>query len=368
MKATLYLIRTIFMPCALIFGPLCLLTLLNQLVRLGDLVKGTLTHYGLLLEMILALMPTVLLHATTASVFFGMMLGYEQLNRHSEMIALRSLGFSMGRLMRPVIYLAFVASLFLSVLHLYVVPWSVGHLQNLMMESATRTLSQHLTTESFRPLSEKTVIFHQKKEKQSDVEEIWEDALISFRSSSENDGHLILFAPEIATQADAQSRSLYLKGQKGSVFSLQKDSITAVDFEEARLSVSINDWLKNQTRSLTQYHAFGPEKLWQLQKKKKGHRKRWLQFFLTEKVTNHLALFPLLLLAALLSFAPKQNLRGKNWVWALLAFVGNYGLYQLFRGLFLSDHIPLWLAALGPMMVLSVVAFALWRKTARACL
>ncbi len=367
MKATLYLIRIILAPCLLVLGPLCLLTLINQLVRLGDLVKGSLNNTGLLIEMIFALMPTVFLHASTASAFFGMMLGYEQLNRHSEMVAFRSLGFSLGRLMRPVFYVAFVLCLLLSMLQLYWVPSSLGHLQNLMMESATRTLSEHLTTESFRPLSEKTVIFHQDKHKQNETEEVWEDALISFRSNSEDSGHLILFAPEVATQADAKSRSLYLKSQQGSVYSLQKESITAMDFNEARISISINDWLKNQTRSLTQYHSLSPEKLWRIQKKKKGHRKRWLQFFLVEKVANHLVLFPLLILSALLSFAPKRNLKGKNWIYALLAFVGNYGLYQLFRGLFLSNQIPLWLAVLGPFLILSGAAWWLWRKTSRAC-
>ena len=70
MKATLYLIRIILAPCLLVFGPLCLLTLINQLVRLGDLVKGSLNNTGLLIEMVFALMPTVFLHASTASAFF----------------------------------------------------------------------------------------------------------------------------------------------------------------------------------------------------------------------------------------------------------------------------------------------------------
>ena len=242
--------------------------------------------------MIFALMPTVFLHASTAAAFFGMMLGYEQLNRHSEMVAFRSLGFSVGKLMRPAVYVAFVLCLLLSALQLYWIPSSLGHLQNLMLESATRTLSEHLTTESFRPLSEKTVIFHQNKHKQNEVEEVWEDALISFRSHGDSSGHLILYAPEVATQADAQSRSLFLKSQQGAVYSLQNESITAMDFKEAQISISIDDWLKNQTRSLTRYHALSPDKLWRIQAKKKGHKKRWIQIFLVEKVTNHLVLFP----------------------------------------------------------------------------
>ena len=140
-----------------------------------------------------------------------------------------------------------------------------------------------------------------------------------------------------------------------------------MDFKEAQISISIDDWLKNQTRSLTRYHALSPDKLWRIQAKKKG-TKTLDTILLVEKVTNHLVLFPLLILSALLSFAPKRNLRGKNWIYALLAFVGNYGLYQLFRGLFLSDHISLWVAALGPTIVLGMVTGLLWRRTVRACL
>ena len=367
MKATLYLIRTIFTPCALIFGPLCVLTWLNQLARLGDLVTGALGDIPMMLDMALSLMPTVLLHATTAAVFFGMMLGYEQLNRHSELVAFRALGFGLYRLMKPVIALALVTAISLSLLHLYLVPWSVSHLQKLMLESATRTLSSHLETDAFRPLSENTVIFHQNKEKQSETEELWENAFISFRSGTQNDGHLILFAPEMGTMADAKSKSLYLRAEEGSVFSLQDSSMTVIDFKRAQVALSIKDWLKNQTRSVTKYHSYSPKALLKAQKKAKGHQKRWLRFFLAEKLSNHFQLLPLLLLAALLSFAPKRNLRGRNWVMALLVFVTNYALYQLFRGLYLSNHIPLWLGALGPFIVLSAFTFWLWRKTLRAC-
>ena len=368
MKATLYLIRTIFAPCALLFGPLCVLTWLNQLARLGDLVTGTLGDLPMMLDMGLSLMPTVLLHATTAAVFFGMMLGYEQLNRHSELVAFRALGFGLFRLMQPVVALAAVCSSFLIVLHLFVVPWSVGHLQKIMLESATRTLSSHLETNAFRPLSDRTVIFHQNKEKQSETEEVWQDAFVSFRSGAQNDGHLMLFAPEMGTAADAKTKSLMLRAEEGSVFSINEDAMTVIDFERAQLAISIRDWLKNQTRSVTKYHSYTPEALLKAQAKAKGHRKRWLRFFLAEKIANHLQLFPLLLLSALLSFAPKRNLRGRNWVFALLIFVVNYALYQLFRGLYLSNHVPLWLGALGPLLLLSAATAWLWRKTARACL
>jgi lipopolysaccharide export LptBFGC system permease protein LptF len=143
--------------------------------------------------------------------------------------------------------------------------------------------------------------------------------------------------------------------------------MTVIDFERARLAVSIKDWLKNQTRSVTKYHSYSPQALLKAQEKAKGHRQRWLRFFLVEKISNHLQLLPLLLLAALLSFAPKRNLRGRNWVMALLVFVANYALYQLFRGMYLSNHIPLWMGALGPFAVLSTFTVWLWRKTLRAC-
>ena len=143
--------------------------------------------------------------------------------------------------------------------------------------------------------------------------------------------------------------------------------MTVIDFKRAQLALSIKDFLKNQTRSVTKYHSYSPKALLTAQKKAKGHQKRWLRFFLAEKLSNHLQLLPLLLLAALLSFAPKRNLRGRNWVMALLVFVANYALYQLFRGLYLSNHIPLWLGALGPFLVLSAFTLWLWRKTLRAC-
>lgn len=95
---------------SLVIGLLMLMA--ERFVRILDLTLGKKGSLGLVFEMLSYLVPHYLGLAIPASIFLGLLFGYNQMSRNAEIDACLASGISLHRITRPVIALSLLIALF----------------------------------------------------------------------------------------------------------------------------------------------------------------------------------------------------------------------------------------------------------------
>ncbi len=106
-----YVLAQVGKPLLVSFVIGLLMLLAERFVRILDLTLGKKGSLTLVFEMLGYLVPHYLGLAIPASIFLGLLYGFNQMSRHAEIDAFLAAGVSLHRLARPVIMLSVLASL-----------------------------------------------------------------------------------------------------------------------------------------------------------------------------------------------------------------------------------------------------------------
>ena len=106
-----YVLQQVGKPLLVALVISLLMLLSERFVRVLDLTLGKKGSLSLVFEMLGYLVPHYLGLAIPAAVFLGLLFGFNQMSRHSEIDAALAAGISLHRLARPVIGLSLVAAL-----------------------------------------------------------------------------------------------------------------------------------------------------------------------------------------------------------------------------------------------------------------
>ncbi len=105
-----YVLQQVGRPLLVALVISLLMLLAERFVRVLDLTLGKKGSLSLVFEMLGYLVPHYLGLAIPAAVFLGLLFGFNQMSRHSEVDAALAAGISLHRLARPVIALSLVAA------------------------------------------------------------------------------------------------------------------------------------------------------------------------------------------------------------------------------------------------------------------
>ena len=106
-----YVLRQVGKPLSVALVISLLMLLAERFVRVLDMTLGKKGSLSLVFEMLGYLVPHYLGLAIPAAIFLGLLFGFNQMSRHSEVDAVLASGISLHRLARPVIILSLVATL-----------------------------------------------------------------------------------------------------------------------------------------------------------------------------------------------------------------------------------------------------------------
>ena len=114
-----YVLRIVIKPLMVSLGIGLMVLLSERLVRILDITLGKKNSLSVVFELLGYLVPHYLGIALPAALFLGLMFGFNQLSKNSEIDALMASGISLHRMARPVIRF----SLLLTLLALYIFGW-----------------------------------------------------------------------------------------------------------------------------------------------------------------------------------------------------------------------------------------------------
>lgn len=102
------------------------------LFQMADLIIEKGVSIGIVIRLFLYYMPRLVVFTIPMSCLLAALLGFGKLSSNSEIVALKSVGLSFGRIVRPVVIAAFCVSIFALVINETLVPLSERAAANVM--------------------------------------------------------------------------------------------------------------------------------------------------------------------------------------------------------------------------------------------
>jgi lipopolysaccharide export system permease protein len=119
-----YIIKEVVPPFLLGILIFTFVLLMNQILQLSEIFITRGVSFKAVVEIFVYLIPAIMAFTVPMAVLMGILAGLSRLSSDSEIIALKTLGISYKRLLRPVLLFSFVGCLVTAYLTLYLAPRS----------------------------------------------------------------------------------------------------------------------------------------------------------------------------------------------------------------------------------------------------
>lgn len=151
-----YIFREMLGPFFLSLAVANFVLLLAKVMELTDLVVTRGVGMGVVGRLLLYALPYFFVFAVPMATLLGVILGFMRLSADNEIIALKSAGVSLGRLLPPVATLALLAWALTQTLTIWALPWGHHQFENLVYEVGQRradlVLKERTFIDSFKGL------------------------------------------------------------------------------------------------------------------------------------------------------------------------------------------------------------------------
>jgi lipopolysaccharide export system permease protein len=154
-----YIFREVLTPFALTLGALILILLMDQLLRLTELLINKGITFLTIAKIFVSILPPFLVIAIPASVLIGMIIAFSRLSTDGEVTAFKAAGVSLYRLLRsPLIFAVLTFALTFS-LSIWAQPWAGRSLKNLAVSIFKQQASVGLEAGTFNEPFENMVVY-----------------------------------------------------------------------------------------------------------------------------------------------------------------------------------------------------------------
>ncbi len=155
--------RTIFkeMTAAFFLGLMVFtfVLLTNRILRLVELIVNKGVGIGTVLQLFLYVLPYSLIVTIPMSVLLATLATFTRMSADGELLALRSAGVGIGRLLRPGLVFGIVATIAAFIISVWVLPFSNQAFRNLIFEMARRQVAVGIQEGIFNNLFDGLVLF-----------------------------------------------------------------------------------------------------------------------------------------------------------------------------------------------------------------
>lgn len=144
-----YLLRELAVPTLLSLLVFTLVLIAGRMMRLVDLVINKGVSLADISTLLLTTLPPFLSISIPLAFLMGVMLGMGRLSADNEIIALKTAGTGLGRLARPVVILAVIASLATAAMSWWLAPWGNRAFKTTLFEITSKKASIALQPQTF---------------------------------------------------------------------------------------------------------------------------------------------------------------------------------------------------------------------------
>jgi lipopolysaccharide export system permease protein len=263
-----YLLKDMLAPFGINMLVFTFLFLMTQMVEITNWIVNYSLDVLDVLTMILFTLPWFLMFIIPMSVMMAILLTFLRLSSDNEIVALKSCGMSIYRLLPPVLFFAALGCLLTGFITLYAVPRSRAHMEEMALRLAASNVDIGLKERTFNTAFKKVMLYVSKIDTQN-------KKLLDIFIEDNRQADIVstVVAPEGKLFSEPENYTFHLLLSNGTIHqtNLKERSATSIQFDTYKLSLDLSkemDDLEDREKhreemsiaELRQYVKESPEK------------------------------------------------------------------------------------------------------------
>ena len=383
-----YIIKEVVPPFLLGILIFTFVLLMNQILQLSEIFITRGVSFKAVVEIFVYLIPAILAFTVPMAVLMGILAGLSRLSSDSEIIALKTLGISYKRLLRPVLLFSFVGCLVTAYLTLYLAPRSNYRWVQSLSQSVLAKVQFKVNPREFNESIPNIVLFIQDITQDNN----WENIFVHFSDPPDKPRVILAkkgklnFYPEMKRATlellDGAIHSYPLaEPEKYSVTFFERDiedinveglftSISAEkrvrekDIKELFSEIKVierdleklkNEWEEKNIMGLKKEDARYQDASFEYSRKRKEHISHWVEVH--KKFAFPFACLIFGILGLPLGVFTKKGGRTSGFTISLGIILAYYVLITAGEKMAMDGKLSPWLGMWGPNILLAVIAF-----------
>jgi lipopolysaccharide export system permease protein len=232
-----YLLKDMLAPFGINMLVFTFLFLMTQMVEITNWIVNYSLDVLDVLTMILFTLPWFLMFIIPMSVMMAILLTFLRLSSDNEIVALKSCGMSIYRLLPPVLLFAALGCLLTGFITLYAVPRSRAHMEEMALRLAASNADIGLKERTFNTAFKKVMLYVSKIDTQN-------KKLIDIFIEDNRQADIVstVVAPEGRLFSEPENFTFHLLLSNGTIHqtNLKERSATSIQFDTYKLSLDLS--------------------------------------------------------------------------------------------------------------------------------
>ena len=243
-----YLLKDMLAPFGINMLVFTFLFLMTQMVEITNWIVNYSLDFLDVLTMIFFTLPWFLMFIIPMSVMMAILLTFLRLSSDNEIVALKSCGLSIYRLLPPVLLFAALGSLLTGFITLYAVPHSRAHMEEMALRIAASNVDIGLKERTFNTAFKKVMLYVSKIDTQN--KKLLD---IFIEDNRQADVVSTVVAPEGRLFSEPENFTFHLLLSNGTIHqtNLKERSATSIQFDTYKISLDLSkemDDLENREK------------------------------------------------------------------------------------------------------------------------
>ena len=232
-----YLLKDMLAPFGINMLVFTFLFLMTQMVEITNWIVNYSLDFLDVLTMIFFTLPWFLMFIIPMSVMMAILLTFLRLSSDNEIVALKSCGLSIYRLLPPVLLFAALGSLLTGFITLYAVPHSRAHMEEMALRMAASNVDIGLKERTFNTAFKKVMLYVSKIDTQN--KKLLD---IFIEDNRQADVVSTVVAPEGKLFSEPENFTFHLLLSNGTIHqtNLKERSATSIHFDTYKISLDLS--------------------------------------------------------------------------------------------------------------------------------
>jgi lipopolysaccharide export system permease protein len=358
-----YIFRGMVSPFLLNLVFFTLIFLTTKILDITNLIVNYRIGFFKVLMLFVYSMPYFLVFVIPMSVMMGVLLTFLRMATDNEIVALKSGGVSLYRMLPPVILFSLLGCAMTAAMTLYGLPWGKTAFKNLVRDVAVSNLNIGLKERTFNDAFEGMMLYVNKIDLKSDM---LEDVFIEDRRHEKVVSTIVAHKGELVLQPEILSFVLRLKDGIVNQVKLDQKTSNAVTFKTYEVTLDVKQAVRTSKSKVKDEEEMSLKELRRFiesaREKDTRYYKALIQFH--NKFSIPLACLVLGILAVPLGVAAKATKRSYGLGLGLFFFLCYYALMSFGWVLGKSGTYPPAMGIWAPNAVMGMVGIFLLVRTA----
>ena len=237
-----YIFKEMLAPFALCVLFFTFLFLMAEMIKIVNWIVNYNVSLGIVCAAILFTIPFLLTFVLPMSVMVAVMLTFLRLSTDNEIIALKSCGLGIFRLLAPVVIFGLIGAALTMALTLFAVPWGRGSLENLAYKVAASNISVGLRERTFNDSFKNMVLYvNQIDHQRNEIKDIF------IEDKRRPEVVVTIVAPAGALLMDPEQLKLQLQLFDGNIYQtdIVERSSNAIHFNTYNLNLDLGELISD---------------------------------------------------------------------------------------------------------------------------